>query len=114
VAAYSHLLGHNVTVHYRAGEILVPATGTFVGDSGRSIFLEQHVEQRGKRNYFRWEIPYRCIHRVDEAPVTDAASGEDGRKALAARAGAAAGIGGQASERTEAADAALPPNPPRP
>jgi len=47
----------------------VPASGTFVGDSGRSIFLEQHVEQRGRRNYFRWEIPYRCIHRVEETAV---------------------------------------------
>ena len=55
MASYSHLLGRKVTVQYRAGDILVPASGTFVADSGRSIFLEQHIEQRGKRSYFRWE-----------------------------------------------------------
>jgi len=68
MASYSKFLGRNVTVQYRAGDILLPASGTFVGDSGRSIFLEQHLEQRGKRNYFRWEIPYQCINRLEEAP----------------------------------------------
>ena len=64
MAAYSHFLGAAVKVHYRLGDILLSASGTFVADSGRSIFLEQHVEQRGKLNYFRWEIPYRYIHRI--------------------------------------------------
>jgi hypothetical protein len=68
MASYSKFLGHRVTVQYRAGDILLPASGTFVGDSGRSIFLEQHLEQRGKVNYFRWEIPYRCINRLEEMP----------------------------------------------
>jgi hypothetical protein len=65
MALYSHFLGSKVTVQYRAGEILLTASGTFVGDSGRSIFLEQHLEQRGRRNYFRWEIPYPNIHHLE-------------------------------------------------
>ncbi len=76
MAAYSHLLGRHVTVQYRAGEIVVPASGVFVGDSGRSIFLEQHVEQRGRMNYFRWEIPYRYIHRVEDTPDSVSEAGE--------------------------------------
>jgi hypothetical protein len=67
MASYSRFLGHTVTVNYRVGDILLPASGTFVGDSGRSIFLEQHIEQRGRLNYFRWEIPYQYIHRILDA-----------------------------------------------
>jgi hypothetical protein len=67
MASYANFLGRKVTVSYRVSDILLPASGTFVGDSGRSIFLEQHVEQRGRVNYFRWEIPYQNIHRIAEA-----------------------------------------------
>jgi hypothetical protein len=74
MASYSRFLGHQVTVQYRAGDILLPASGTFVGDSGRSIFLEQHVEQRGRVSYFRWEIPYRCINRLEEIAETESTS----------------------------------------
>lgn len=76
MASYSQFLGRKVSVQYRAGDILVPASGTFVADSGRSIFLEQHIEQRGKRSYFRWEIPYVYIHRLEEVsePLPDAAA----------------------------------------
>ena len=66
MASYSQFLGRRVTVQYRVGDILLPASGLFAADSGRSIFLEQHIEQRGKRNYFRWEIPYQYIHRIEE------------------------------------------------
>jgi len=45
----------------------MPASGTFSADSGRSIFLEQHVVQKGKRSYLRWEIPYQYIHRIEAA-----------------------------------------------
>jgi hypothetical protein len=77
MAAYSKFLGHKVSVQYRANDILLPASGIFVGDSGRSIFLEQHLEQRGKVNYFRWEIPYRCINRLEQvSEPTDAATTE--------------------------------------
>jgi hypothetical protein len=67
MASYSQFLGRRVTVQYRVGDILLPASGLFAADSGRSIFLEQHIEQRGKRSYFRWEIPYQYIHRIEEA-----------------------------------------------
>ncbi len=93
MAAYSHFLGRRVTVQYRAGDILVPASGTFVADSGRSIFLEQHIEQRGKRSYFRWEIPYGYIHRIEEVselqPPTAVAPAPDHPERLAAAADAA-------------------------
>jgi len=66
VATYSHFLGRSVTVQYRVGDILLSASGTFVGDCGRSIFLEQHLhQQQGKHKYFRWEIPYPFIHRIE-------------------------------------------------
>jgi hypothetical protein len=67
MARYAEFLGCFVDVQYRAGDICLPASGTFVGDSGRSIFLEQHYEQRGQLKNFRWEIPYQCIVRLEEA-----------------------------------------------
>ncbi len=66
MARYSAFLGRRVEVHYRAGDNLYPAAGTFVADSGRSIFLEQHTEQRGQMKHFRWEIPYKYIVRLEE------------------------------------------------
>lgn len=66
MARYSSFLGCRVEVQYRAGDIVVPASGTFVADSGRSIFLEQTLEQRGQQKHFRWEIPYRYIVRLEE------------------------------------------------
>src|SRR5271167_3365634 len=98
MASYSQFLGRNVTVQYRVGDVLLPASGIFAADSGRSIFLEQHIEQRGKRNYFRWEIPYQYIHRIEEAqlaientdpvadPLPDAAQQSDSSARPAARA----------------------------
>ena len=79
MARYSAFLGRRVEVQYRAGDILLPASGTFVADSGRSIFLEQHFEQRGSQKHFRWEIPYQYIVRLEEKPEpsqgSDAAHG---------------------------------------
>jgi hypothetical protein len=66
MARYSAFLGRRVEVHYRAGDILLPASGTFVADSGRSIFLEQSFLQRGQQRHFRWEIPYQYIVRLEE------------------------------------------------
>jgi len=68
MARYSAFLGRRVEVQYRAGEILLPASGTFVADSGRSIFLEQNFEQRGQHKHFRWEIPYQYLVRIVEKP----------------------------------------------
>jgi hypothetical protein len=67
MARYATLLGRFVDVQYRAGDICLPASGTFVADSGRSIFLEQHYEQHGQPKNFRWEIPYPCIVRLEES-----------------------------------------------
>jgi hypothetical protein len=66
MARYSSFLGRKVEVQYRAGDILLPASGTFVADSGRSIFLEQHFEQRGQTRHFRWEIPYQYIVKLQD------------------------------------------------
>ncbi len=68
MARYSSFLGRRVEVQYRAGDILVPASGIFVADSGRSIFLEQNFEQRGQHKHFRWEIPYHYLVRIEEKP----------------------------------------------
>src|ERR1700687_2156810 len=75
MARYSSFLGRRVEVHYRAGDILLPASGTLVADSGRSIFLEQHLMQRVQQKHFRWEIPYQYIVRLEEAPEPTASSG---------------------------------------
>jgi hypothetical protein len=65
MARYSAFLGRKVEVQYRAGDILLPASGTFVADSGRSIFLEQNFELRGNK-LFRWEIPYQYIVKIEQ------------------------------------------------
>jgi len=73
-------------VQYRAGDILLPASGTFVADSGRSIFLEQKFEQRGSQKHFRWEIPYQYIVRLEEKkePPTEAPAASSSSPAPAA------------------------------
>jgi len=70
MARYSAFLGRKVEVQYRAGDILLPASGTFVADSGRSIFLEQNFELRGNK-LFRWEIPYQYIVKIEQMPDTE-------------------------------------------
>ena len=77
MARYSAFLGRAVEVQYRAGDICLPASGTFVGDSGRSIFLEQHYEHNGQPNNFRWEIPYPCIVRLENADDSERAASSD-------------------------------------
>lgn len=63
-------LGQRIEVHYRAGELILPATGTLVADSGRSIFLEEKSVQHGTVKTFRWEIPYQCIGRLENSPAS--------------------------------------------
>ena len=105
MARYSAFLGRRVEVHYRAGDILLPASGTFVADSGRSIFLEQSFLQRGQQRHFRWEIPYQYIVRLEEKPEaeenggagstnTSALSAERKDQASRAAASASAGVPG--------------------
>jgi hypothetical protein len=86
MARYSAFLGRRVEVQYRAGDILLPASGTFVADSGRSIFLEQIFEQRGSQKHFRWEIPYQYIVRLEEKkePSTEASASSSSSPAPAA------------------------------
>jgi len=74
MARYSAFLGRRVEVQYRAGDILLPASGTFVADSGRSIFLEQNLDQRGQHRHFRWEIPYQYLVRIVEKPDSGASA----------------------------------------
>jgi hypothetical protein len=75
MARYFAFLGLQVEVQYRAGDILLPASGTFVGDTGRSIFLEQSLEQKGQHRHFRWEIPYPCIVRLAEKSEPEESTG---------------------------------------
>lgn len=85
MARYFALLGQRVEVHYRAGDIFLPATGTLVADSGKSIFLEEHFSQRGQVKTFRWEIPYQCIVQLTEstAPPDSPDPASPGSKAAA-------------------------------
>jgi len=79
MARYSSLIGRRIVVTYRAGDIVLPATGNLAADSGKSIFLEESYKQRGSLKTFRWEIPYNCILELNECPEIPqpyAASGE--------------------------------------
>jgi hypothetical protein len=69
MARYSALLGRRVEVHYQAGEVLLPVTGTLAADSGKSIFLEELFHQQQQVKTFRWEIPYRSILHLEESPA---------------------------------------------
>jgi hypothetical protein len=68
MARYSALLGRRIEVTYRAGDIVLPATGNLAADSGKSIFLEESYQQKGSVKTFRWEIPYPCIMQLSECP----------------------------------------------
>jgi hypothetical protein len=68
MARYSGLLGRRIVVTYRAGDIILPATGNLAADSGKSIFLEESYQQQGNIKTFRWEIPYPCIVELNECP----------------------------------------------
>lgn len=68
MARYSALLGKRIQVTYRAGDIVLPATGNMAADSGKSIFLEESYKQQGSVKTFRWEIPYPCIVQLGECP----------------------------------------------
>ena len=68
MARYSAILGRRIVVTYRAGDIILPATGKLAADSGKSIFLEESYQQQGNVKTFRWEIPYACILELSERP----------------------------------------------
>lgn len=118
MASFGHFLGRKVTVVYRVGDVLLPASGTFAADSGRSIFLEQHVEQKGKRSYFRWEIPYQFIHKIEAAETTQeepapepAAARENAAAPQENAQAAAAGAGSTLPPASDAAMVYLPHRP---
>ena len=66
MARYSGLLRRRIEVIYRAGDILLPATGNLAADSGNSVFLEEGYKHQGDVKTFRWEIPYLCIVQLTE------------------------------------------------
>jgi hypothetical protein len=110
MARYSSFLGRRVAVQYRAADIILPASGTFVADSGRSIFLEQKLQQHGQTKHFRWEIPYQYIVRLEEAPEPpEAVLSPD-----YARPAAVPARDGSGSSHATAAAASLLPLPNRP
>ena len=114
MARYSAFLGRRVEVHYRAGDILMPASGTFVADSGRSIFLEQSLVQRGQQRHFRWEIPYQYIVRLEEKPEDEEAGGSGKSKVLAASTPQPSQNSRSAASASAGAPALLPvPNSPK-
>jgi hypothetical protein len=84
MARYSAFLGRKVEVQYRAGDILLPASGIFVADTGRSIFLEQNFEQKGQHKHFRWEIPYQYLVRIEEMPDSGTAADSSSTKSAPA------------------------------
>ena len=94
MARYPRLLGRSVEVLYRAGEAVLPASGTLVADSGRSIFLEQSVVQRGQTKHFRWEIPYQYMVRIEENSAQPAETQKDSTSADRAPESARAAVPG--------------------
>jgi|ERR1700730_2393663 hypothetical protein len=115
MARYSSFLGHRVEVHYRAGDIVLPASGIFVADSGRSIFLEQSFVQRGgQQGHFRWEIPYQYIVRLEEKP-NDEERDSDKAKPVALNAERTDQVSRAAARATAGAPTLLPlPSRPKP
>jgi hypothetical protein len=107
MARYSAFLGRKVEVHYRAGDICLPASGMFVADSGRSIFLEQRFDQRGTQKTFRWEVPYQYIIRIDELPSESAAALDPFLAKLSAEAAAANPDSSDSKSKASAAGGAV-------
>lgn len=82
---------------YRVGDVLLSASATFSADSGRSIFLEQHLVQRGIPKYFRWEIPYPYIHHIERDSEVELAVGPDPHAPQSSFAAKAAAAGAEQS-----------------
>jgi hypothetical protein len=114
MARYSPFLGRRVEVHYRAGEILLPASGIFVADSGRSIFLEQSFSQRGQLRHFRWEIPYQYIVRLEEKADAEEVPGPRNAQAISPNPEPQSYVARAAASATGTAPGLLPlHNPPK-
>lgn len=72
VARYKSLIGKQIEISYRAGDIHLPASGVLMADSGLSVYLEDRFVQRGKQKTLRLEIPYQCIMSLRETSSTSA------------------------------------------
>lgn len=66
IARYSSLIGKRVEVHYRAGELQFSAYGTLTSDDGKTISVEEHFVQEGKKKTLRVDIPYDYVIRITE------------------------------------------------
>jgi hypothetical protein len=71
---YSALVGKRVEAHYRTGDIHLSAVGVLVSDTGKTIFLEEHFSEGGKKKTIRVEIPYEYVLRILEAKNEPSAS----------------------------------------
>jgi hypothetical protein len=67
MAHYPSLIGKRVRALYRAGDLYLTACGSLVGESVRSVFIEDRFSQNGKEEMFRIEIPHRCLLRIAES-----------------------------------------------
>jgi hypothetical protein len=108
MARYSVLLGHSVEVFYRAGDVLLPASGILVADSGRSIFLEQSLLQHGQQRHFRWEIPYQFIVRLEEKTEDEKVSDHGGASPAATKTASKDQVARAAARGSARAAAILP------
>ncbi|MFZ3216041.1 MAG: hypothetical protein WA192_08280 [Candidatus Acidiferrales bacterium] len=66
MARYADLIGRRVEVHYRTGSLQLSTIGALVSDTGKAIFVQQHLSAAGKENTMRLEIPYSHVLRVAE------------------------------------------------
>jgi hypothetical protein len=83
MSRYADLLGKRVEVIYRAGDIHLPATASLAGDTGKSIFLEEHILHHNTMKTFRWEIPYQHIIRIHECVLAGVSGKPPAEKAAA-------------------------------
>lgn len=67
MAHYPALIGKHVRALYRAGDLYLTACGSLVGESVRSVFIEERFSRNGKEKMFRIEIPHRCLLRIAES-----------------------------------------------
>ena len=68
---YCALLGRQVDIYYWSGQLLTPATGILAADSGKSIFIEEQLDDL--LCPYRWEISYRSIVSVIPSDAPQAA-----------------------------------------
>jgi hypothetical protein len=65
---YSSFVGKRVEAQYRVADIHQKSVGTLVIDTGRSVIVEEHLVQGGRKKTMRVEVPYEYVIRIVEAP----------------------------------------------